>query len=313
LDLVPPRGIGNAASLDTEALRQFARDAKDYVAKVCDRLRLHPARIGIDAPSAPSDGAILRRAAEVALDRAGISCFATPSADDFYRIRVKVQRHLAVGGAESRIPHANQLWMLAGFAIFEELSRIAPCLEVFPQATVRAMGAGQNHKSTRGAAGAQLAAATRHVGWPLGAECEDALCEIAWGASHDQLDAYLSAWVAGLDESDRMAYGSPPKDAIWVPKILTARWPPSAINTAAIPNTRRPDANQQSSPMRPSGTIASGVVLCPACGRKEFKRWPWGWDGHAAHACSGLAATVPEDRKSEFRHRFAEYFGVPKP
>ena len=273
LDLVPPRGIGNAASLDREALRQFALDTNDYVAKLCDRLRLNPTRIGIDAPSAPRDWAIPRRAAEVALDRAGISCFATPSADDFDQIRVKAQRHFAAGGAENCIPHANQIWMLAGFAIFEELSRMAPCLEVFPQATVRLMGAGQIHKSMPGAVGDQLAAATPHVGWPLGAEGENALCEIAWGAPHDQLDAYLSAWVASLEESDRMAYGSPPKDAIWVPKILTVRRSPSAIRTPAIPNTR------------PSGTTPSRMVLCPACGRKEFKRWPRGWDAHAAHAC----------------------------
>jgi hypothetical protein len=198
---------------------------KEYIAKLCDRLKLNPTRIGIDAPNAPRDREIPRRVAEVALDRAGIRCFPTPSADEFDQIRAKVLRHLAAGGAEVCIPHSNQLWMLPGFAIFEELSQLAPCLEVFPQATVRAIGAGQIHKSQPGAVGNQLAAATPYVGWPLGVDGGSALRDIAWGAPHDRLDAYLSAWVASLEESDRMAYGNPPKDAIWVPRILTARWP----------------------------------------------------------------------------------------
>jgi hypothetical protein len=48
--------------------------------------------------------------------------------------------------------------------------------------------------------------------------------------------------------------------------------------------------------------------FCPGCGQKEFKRWPWGWDAHAAHSCQGLSATDPEERKAEFRRRFANYF-----
>jgi hypothetical protein len=28
--------------------------------------------------------------------------------------------------------------------------------------------------------------------------------------------------------------------------------------------------------------------LCPACHQKRFARWPWGWDAHAAHACTGI-------------------------
>ena len=37
--------------------------------------------------------------------------------------------------------------------------------------------------------------------------------------------------------------------------------------------------------------------LCPACGKKEFARWPWGWDGHAAHNCTGIVGDTPEDRR----------------
>ena len=163
-------------------------------------------------------------------------CFATPSADELEQIRGRVRRHFAEGGAETNIPHANQLWMLAGFALFEELAGLAPCLEVYPQATVREIGAGQIHKSQRGAVGKQLAAAKPHVGWPLGIDGESALRDIAWGAPHDRLDAYLSAWVASLEESGRRAYGNPPKDAIWVPRILPIRWPQYAIVTPVVPS-----------------------------------------------------------------------------
>lgn len=43
--------------------------------------------------------------------------------------------------------------------------------------------------------------------------------------------------------------------------------------------------------------------VCPACGKKEFKRWPSGWDGHA-FVCEGLSSTGHEARKAEYRRRY---------
>jgi hypothetical protein len=43
--------------------------------------------------------------------------------------------------------------------------------------------------------------------------------------------------------------------------------------------------------------------LCPACQQKTFARWPWGWDGHAAHSCSGITGDTPEERKRAYRER----------
>ena len=48
---------------------------------------------------------------------------------------------------------------------------------------------------------------------------------------------------------------------------------------------------------------------CPACRTYLFKRWPWGWDAHAAHRCEGLSATGTEARKAEFRRRFGHLLG----
>lgn len=69
---------------------------------------------------------------------------------------------------------------------------------------------------------AQLAAAARHTGWPNGSADDPTFADIAWAPGHDRLDAYLSAWVAALDEPDRIAYGTPPDDVIWVPRVTTA-------------------------------------------------------------------------------------------
>ena len=58
---------------------------------------------------------------------------------------------------------------------------------------------------------------------------------------------------------------------------------------------------------------APSRMMCPACGKKEFKRWPLGWDAHAAHSCEGLAAGQPEARKAEFKNRFVHHLFERRP
>ena len=48
--------------------------------------------------------------------------------------------------------------------------------------------------------------------------------------------------------------------------------------------------------------------MCPGCQAFEFKRWPYGWDSHAAHRCEGLTEVDPEERKAEFKRRFGTAF-----
>lgn len=301
LNVAPPRGAGNVAVLDPAWRQTFAIETRRYLLRVCDSLGLVPARIAIDAPSSPCATSIQRRAAEVALDQAGISCFATPRAGAFELICGKVKQHLASGGAEDRIPHSNQLWMLAGFAIFKELAELAECLEVFPQAIVRVAGSGQKHKSEQGAVDEQLEAASHYTGWPIQRSGDPASEEIAWGTPHDRLDAYLSSWVASLAENDRVAFGRPPDDAIWVPRLPEACLRPALESRSALV----PRGSYDHVRRAPSNLT---TLLCPACGKHPFKRWPWGWDAHAAYTCPGLTETEPEARKSEFRQRFTDYF-----
>ncbi len=303
LGVAPPRGSGNTKVLDPAWRRSFAIETKRYLLQVCDRLGLTPMRIAIDAPSSPRAAHDRRRAAELALDHAGISCYTTPSMAEFESIRDAVNRHLEAGSPENRIPHANQLWMLAGFELFRELAEVAGCLEVYPQATVRVIGCGCRHKSAPNGVQEQLTAAARYTGWPTENTSERVLEEIAWGAPHDRLDAYLASWVASLSENDRSAFGKPPDDAIWVPRqaAICGRHAPASEPIAA-PACHTPQSQTRQS------SASHAMLVCPACGKHSFKRWPWGWDAHAAHTCSGLTETEPGARKKEFRQRFAEYF-----
>ena len=224
LPFTPPRGRGNAATCDPEAVAAFAAETVEYLRRVEADLGVRIVRIGIDAPSAPRRDGTSRRAAEAALDRAGISCFTTPGETDFERIREKVRQHLEAGGGHANLPHANQLWMQVGFALFRELGKVAECVEVYPQATIRQLGAGSIHKFKTGGVESQLAAVARHTGWPRGRTGDPDLDEIAFGPRHDRLDAYLSAWVAALDEADRVAFGTPPDDVIWVPRVTRSHF-----------------------------------------------------------------------------------------
>lgn len=217
-DHKPPAGQGNAASMVPQTLIDFAEAAALYLKAIEQEFRIKICRIAIDAPSAPKSLDKSRRSAEVELDRRRVSCFTTPSEKDFADICNKVRHHLACGGSESRLPHANQLWMLAGFALFDVLRREWECIEVYPQAIVRALDAGARHKSHQDGLGAQFKACACSTGWTVK---EDISClrNSGFGSSHDRFDAYLASWVAALDESKREPLGDPPSDVIWVPKL----------------------------------------------------------------------------------------------
>ncbi len=54
--------------------------------------------------------------------------------------------------------------------------------------------------------------------------------------------------------------------------------------------------------------VVGRKVLCPACQSLIFKAWPGGWDAHAEHRCRGLRSRDPDERKAEFKRRFAPLF-----
>jgi hypothetical protein len=214
----PPRGSGNAATLNSEIVVKFADDTAAYLRELEAYFGVTIRRIAIDAPSEPKPNGCKRRQAECALDDRRISCFTTPSAEEFEHIKVKARRHLEAGGEESRLPHANQLWMLVGFALFERLRREWECLEVFPQATAAVLNANSTHKSDVNGAEIQLRAASKLTRWPEPFDLQQ-LRKVVCGPAHDGLDAFLSAWVASLQHGDRIALGAAPNDVIWVPNV----------------------------------------------------------------------------------------------
>ena len=216
----PPRGEGNVAALDPVRRAAYADEVVAHLHRLEEHFGVVIRRVAIDAPSAPRPETLRRRRAEAALDAGGIGYFTTPSAAEFEVIREKVQHHLSGGGSEARLPHANQLWMLLGFSLFERLRKGEDweLLEVFPQATACALGAGSVPKHRAEGVRAQLAAAARLTGWPHPFTVE-ALDGVAYGPRHDCLDSYLSAWAAALSPERRVALGTPPDDAIWVPAV----------------------------------------------------------------------------------------------
>ena len=207
--LRPPRGSGNRAALDASLVSTFAADVLAYVHGVEREFDVSISRIAIDAPREPAPEG-RRRACELAMDSAGWSCFTTPSRNDWTAIRRRVDDHLAAGGSESTLPHANQLWMLVGFALFERLERDFECLEVFPSAIVRGFDPATPHKSTIDGFRRQLEILQQGV-----LVDEGTLATSSFGNRHDRLDALLSAWVAGTDSSHRVPFGDGQRDTIW--------------------------------------------------------------------------------------------------
>lgn len=293
----PPRGIGNGLTLEDKHNQSFANKVANYIESVCDEFHLNPARIGIDSPLRPRDNYLRRRIAEQALDRAGISCYTTPSADDFEAIKTKGIAHLDAGRPVQNLPHSHQIFMLLGFALNERLSKVAECIEVYPHATVKQLGVADIHKSKGNQAELQLSAMSHYTGWPRTEDDWVQSGNMCLGPMHDRVDAYSAAWVASLPKEERICLGDSEKgDAIWIPDVEPVSHPIASISTKVNSETKTKNKPSTSNPehQRP----------CPGCYKHLFKRWPFGWDAHAAHRCTGLTEVDPEERKKEYKRRF---------
>lgn len=221
---LPPKLPGNLAILVLEVRRRLAIETADYLHRVEHHFDVRICRIAIDAPRRPRLATSRLRQCEAALGKAGISYIQTPDEETFERIPKDVAAYQLDTGSRTGLPHANRIWMLFGFELFAALTAEGwPCIEVYPQATVQGLGAGERHKKRPGAVLEQVTAASARTGWPARPSLDE-LRAIAFGSLDDCLDAYLSAWVASLPEDACEALGNPPDDVIWRPAGPVARF-----------------------------------------------------------------------------------------
>ena len=175
------------------------------------------------------------------------------------------------------------------------MSKVAECIEVYPHAAVKQLGVADIHKSKGNQAELQLSAMSYYTGWPRTNDDWMQAGNICLGPMHDRVDAYCAAWVASLPEQERICFGEVERgDAIWIPKVDSMDRSTENTQTMSKPITEKKRPFSNAGHQRP----------CPACHQHEFKRWPFGWDAHAAHRCTGLTEVEPETRKNEFKRRF---------
>jgi hypothetical protein len=97
--------MGNRLAVDELARRQFADEVANYLAGVEDAFGVRIVQVAIDAPRTPSAGG--RRAAELAMDRAGVSCIATPTQAEFDEMPRRIADYLRAGGSKRDSTRTN--------------------------------------------------------------------------------------------------------------------------------------------------------------------------------------------------------------
>lgn len=213
-----PRGPGNGEIRNEAPFAAAARQVAAAILEICERESWRLECIAIDAPAAPPVAG--PRTCEIALRRAGLSVFQTPSRKKWAEIVALCRNHLDQAGDLAHLPYANKIWMLYGFHLFAELRARtgAEIIEVYPYAIAHRLKAAHHHKSTATGYKNQLAAVAKRTGWSP-AKLEQRLTATVPGKQHDRLDAFMAAWVAGLPPEGRYPYGTPaqPDDVIWVP------------------------------------------------------------------------------------------------
>ena len=278
---LPPRGFGNAATLIEENNIAYALAIKNYIVDVCRVHNLTPARIAIDAPLLPKGNNLKRRIAERELDSLKINYYATPSQSEFESIINRGKLHLKEGGEVNRLPHSMQIFMLAGFAIYQAVKNIASCIEVFPHATAKLLGTASKHKTKENQAYVQLHAMSKYTGWPCLEDEWKTVKDICSGDLHDKVDAYSAAWVASLDVEQHLVLGEPiVNDAIILPRLEQLKTfdvvPLQISNVAKIEKLNGDPVRE---PAKANTLISDREddfgKICPACGLHNFKRWPW--------------------------------------
>lgn len=219
----PPAGRGNVAALDPAIRKQFSEDVAGWLQNIEKELELSVRRIAIDSPSDYCRQGLKERRCESALREAGIRYISTPTKRMFSGHLAKARLHLQRGGKVVNLPHSNQFWMLVGFELFKELRRRGyECIETYPNAIVHELGCTKGHKSTTAGFEEQVSRCISACHLDR-REFLASITQCGYGARHDRLDAFLSAWSASLSPAQRKLFGQVPNDAIVVPKIASTK------------------------------------------------------------------------------------------
>ena len=183
-DLIP-RGVGNKEITAAKPFQEAARGVGSAINRIVDESGWKVGRIAVDAPAAPP--ATGYRLAENELARLGLSSFSTPAQSAWSDIREKCADHIRIGGTTSTLPHANKIWMLYGFELFNSFrsALAAEVIEVYPFAIIRALLPVCEHKSTEQGYRDQLAAIAARTGWQPEA-LEVRLKATVAGSRHDR-------------------------------------------------------------------------------------------------------------------------------
>jgi hypothetical protein len=164
--------------------------------------------------------------------------------------------------------------------------RSVEVIEVYPAATLSARGIrSSGYKKPEQSLARQEIAAALDVALTLDVTSADIT------ATGDTLDSVVCL-LAAKDFLDGRAV--PPENRV-LASLEGWIWVPADV----VKSKRR--AGTPSDDVAPA---AGGGVMCPACGVKNFKSWPSGWDAHAAHRCPGVQGATPAERKNDFRNRF---------
>lgn len=141
----------------------------------------------------------------------------------------------------------------------------------------------------------------------LTANIEDGFGDSETG--EDAFDAFIG--LLGLIEAvcDSSRCVAPQDPSVRDIEGWTLGTDPAGTGRAPVARTRRSHSKTTTEFRFATATAQTPAIegrerLCPACKQKRFARWPWGWDGHAAHNCTGITGDTPEERKRAYRERY---------
>ena len=201
----PPTGPGNAALIqDAQAAVSFACETVRYLRWIEHEYGVKVQKVVIDSPLSPADEDGIR-IAEKYLDKLEISYFRTPSLTTFEVIRKKRREPGSQSGA-------NQIWMLAGFQLFTQISAAGiECVETYPFAVCAMWGIGHLNKKSPLGKTERMNAIARCIGVSPAETLQS-----CFGAGHDKVDAMICACVGNLESIQRRNIGTS-KHPFWLP------------------------------------------------------------------------------------------------